>query len=213
MRMLAAAAFALACTGAWAQTNVMYRCTDAQGAVTLQNDVPCPKGSKQVKRVIDAPQSAPANAAPPAPSPAAPSVPAVAAPAAAAPATPSTPVKKPEAAPAPPIVDRQPPPAVFRCVTHQKEQYFSDTDLQPSRCLPLQTVGLDGNPGTGTGAACEMVKDRCERIADSGLCEVWQQRLHNAESKLRFGEPAQAATAREESNRAEKVLRESTCSQ
>ena len=42
---------------------VIYRCTDASGALTVQNDVPCAKGSKQDKRVIEA---APSVATPPA---------------------------------------------------------------------------------------------------------------------------------------------------
>jgi hypothetical protein len=33
-----------------AQSVVIYRCTDASGALTIQNGTPCPKGSKQERR-------------------------------------------------------------------------------------------------------------------------------------------------------------------
>ena len=32
---------------------VIYRCTDASGAVTVQNDQRCPAGSREERRVID----------------------------------------------------------------------------------------------------------------------------------------------------------------
>ena len=37
-----------------AQSVVIYRCTDGKGALTIQNGTPCPKGSKQERRVIEA---------------------------------------------------------------------------------------------------------------------------------------------------------------
>jgi hypothetical protein len=56
-------AFALACASlliiadaAPARAEVViYRCTDASGAVSIQNDIPCPKGSKQPRRVLETP--------------------------------------------------------------------------------------------------------------------------------------------------------------
>ena len=36
------------------QAVVLYRCTDALGVVTLQNDTPCPKGQRQEKRIVEA---------------------------------------------------------------------------------------------------------------------------------------------------------------
>ena len=46
---------------AWAQT-VIYRCTDAKGAVTMQNDKPCAPGMKQEIRNVGALPTAPAPA-------------------------------------------------------------------------------------------------------------------------------------------------------
>ncbi len=39
---------------------VIYRCTNAFGALTVQNGTPCPKGSRQQKQVIEPPTPMPA---------------------------------------------------------------------------------------------------------------------------------------------------------
>ena len=72
---------------------VIYRCTDASGALTLQN-APCPKGMKQEQRTLQGVNTvpmAPANSASPPTTaqtrPAAPTRPATQEPAPAAPAT------------------------------------------------------------------------------------------------------------------------------
>ncbi len=59
-------------TASAAEKVVIYRCTDGKDAVTFQNNVPCPKGSKQERRVIEtaspkARAATPAPAAPPEP--------------------------------------------------------------------------------------------------------------------------------------------------
>lgn len=211
MRLIAFALLALWCCSAWAAQRVvvMYRCTDAQGAVIVQNDVPCPKGSKQVKRVIEAPTPAPVSATPAAPAPVVAPIAPVTTPAPPAAAL-ISPAPKPDAAPTI-VAERPPPPTVYRCLNYKKESYLSDTDIHGPRCVPLQATGLDGNPDTGAGQACEVVRDACERIPDDRLCEAWQQRLRDAEATLRFGRPEKAETVRAEFNRAEKVMRESTC--
>ena len=48
------------------QKDTIYRCTDARGALTIQNGTPCPKGSKQQVQVIEAPTVIPRYVAPPA---------------------------------------------------------------------------------------------------------------------------------------------------
>ena len=60
---------------------VIYRCTDASGALTIQNNTPCPKGSTQQRRVVEA---APVGSLPPVFAPPARST---------APATPSRPAE------------------------------------------------------------------------------------------------------------------------
>ena len=51
---------------ACAQSVVIYRCTDASGALTIQNGTPCPKGSRQQVQTIEAPMVIPRYEAPPA---------------------------------------------------------------------------------------------------------------------------------------------------
>lgn len=214
MRIAFGLLIALCCCDAAAQHRVvMYRCTDAQGAVTLQNDVPCPKGNKQERRVIETPAAAPATAAPvsgatpaaparPSPTPAAAAPPAATAKATPAPAAPAPVPPTPPAA----LV---PPPALYRCANLQREVYFSDTDLQPRRCVPMQAVGLDGNPATGAGTVCEMMRDPCQPIAEKNLCEGWRLRAEEARTAARFGTGEQAANAKAALERSQKVLRES----
>ena len=234
MRAAVCLLLALAASDAWAaQRIVMYRCTDAQGAVMLQNDVPCPKGSKQEKRVVDAPPPPPAAlpppalptltaaesaipATPPAPAPSAtPSTSASSAPASiSSPSTPTTAdpelpanTDAPSIAPA----ERLPPPALYRCETYNKQRYFSETGNREPRCVPLQAVGLDGNPETGAGQACEMVSDTCKRVADESLCKAWQLRLRDAESAAGFGKSELTETSKAELERIGKIMRGSAC--
>src|SRR3546814_7652727 len=45
--LLAALAAATAVQAQQTRTDTIYRCTNALGALTIQNGIPCPKGSKQ----------------------------------------------------------------------------------------------------------------------------------------------------------------------
>lgn len=214
MRWLLSLALLSLAGAAQAQQVTIYRCTDASGALTVQNDVPCPKGSKQDKRVIGA---APTSATPPS------FVTPIAQPASAPPPTaPASPPAMPAAVPAPPATqaapaataaasDRLPPPVLFECRTFDNDRYLSDKGDQPERCAPLQTVDVNGGPGAG--AACQMVTDQCQRIADGALCESWKQRLRQAESQLRFGPNDQRATAQADVERMTRIVRESACGQ
>ncbi|MEG3791210.1 DUF4124 domain-containing protein [Lysobacter sp. CCNWLW3] len=209
MRLLWSLALLALAGAAQAQQVTIYRCTDASGALTVQNDVACPKGSKQEKRVIG---SAPTVATPPAfvtpvarpPQPAPASAPA------AVPQAP-TPAASAQTAPATPVSDRLPPPTLFECRTFDNDRYLSDKGDPPERCAPLATVGVNG--GAGAGAACQMVTDQCQRIADGALCESWRQRLRQAESQLRFGPADQRAGAQADVERMGRIVRESTCGQ
>lgn len=191
-----------------AQETVFYRCTDASGAVTLQNGTPCAKGSKQEKRVIQGvPSGGLPSAAPPAASPApapAPIQPAT------APVAPVRPAPKPTAS----VVadeDRLPPPALFKCRTYDNGRYLSDDGQPPPRCAPVAVTGLDGTNATAAGSACQMVTDQCQRIVDGELCGNWKQRLREAESQLRFGTPAQRDNAQADVERMRRIVSESSC--
>lgn len=84
------------------------------------------------------------------------------------------------------------PPPVSQCVGRDGARYLSETtEATASRCVLLQVTGLDGNPRTGAGMACEVVSDTCTRLAENALCEAWQQRLQEAERRQIPGSGAQ----------------------
>lgn len=183
---------------------VIYRCTDASGALTIQNNTPCPKGSKQQRRVVEAAPvgSPPPVFAPPAP-PTAPSRPADR-------AAPTTSAKIESANI--PDAERLPPPALYECRTYDNGRYLSDDGRPPQRCAPLRVTGLGGGADhAGATAACQMVDDQCQRIPDGALCANWKQRLREAESQLRFGVVEQRGKAQAEVDRMQRIVAESTC--
>jgi len=182
---------------------VIYRCTDAFGALTVQNDVPCPKGSRQKKQVIQAPPPMPAyrppaRASAPAPPPAA-----LAPPAAVQPTAPW--------APAIADADRLPPPALFQCNTYDNDSYLSENPSPAPRCVRLQTTDMAGTADDNVGVACQMVTDQCQRIADGAACAAWKQRLRELEAGWKFARAGDADAAKAEYERAQKIVRDSTC--
>ncbi|MEQ1511957.1 MAG: hypothetical protein ABL934_04670 [Lysobacteraceae bacterium] len=178
-----------------AQDNVtIYRCVDASGAVTLQNDVPCPKGSQQTVRKIGVLPTIPA---PPAP---------VVKPPAAAPAPQSTPPAPPPA----PAVARIAPPALFQCRTWDERDYLGDTAEPPATCAPVQSVGIDGSTELGAGTTCEMRQDACVAIPAEQLCASWKKRVDEAEFRWKVG-GGRNDERKAEFDRLSKVYRESTC--
>ena len=193
---------AIAAPAASAQGNVViYRCTDSFGALTVQNDVPCPKGSHQDKRVIDVPPPMPAYVPPPV----APAV--VAAPDASAP-----PVVDTAADAAIADAERLPPPTLFRCNTFDNDSYLSEVAEPAPRCVRLQTVGLDGSTDSNGGSvACQMVTDQCERVPDGAACDAWKQRLRETEATWKFARADDSDASQGEYERVRKIVRESTC--
>jgi hypothetical protein len=192
---------------------VFYRCTDASGALTLQN-MPCPKGHKQEKKVMQSVSTVPmGDTAPARPAPSSSSPPA-SVPSAATPVVPSaqTPADSVADSGAEPAADKRlPPPVLFQCTTYDKDTYITE-DVEPqSRCVPLRTVGLDGNPQTGAGEACEMMRDQCARVADGALCEAWKKRVGETEVAWRFARPGNEAKNKAEFERTQKIWRESAC--
>ena len=210
----------LSTTDAAADEVVFYRCTDASGALTLQN-MPCPKGDKQEKKLMQSVNTVPMGAASTAPVPTATPAavtttpPDVYTPAAAT----SLPTADPRiltSGPAPeptPIADadRLPPPVLFQCLTYDKDSYITEDEVPQSRCVPLRTVGLDGNPQGGAGEACEMMRDTCARVADGALCEAWKKRLGQTEVAWRFARAGNERRNKEEFERTRKIWNQSTC--
>ena len=203
------------------QSVVIYRCTDARGVVTLQNDVACPKGTQQEKRVVETS----ANAAPfPVPLPSPPST-MPAATTVAAPAVPSqsattanngqpsfTPVL-PLPTPQKPPAERLPPPPLYQCNTAERDSYLSDTADPKPRCVRMDTVGIDGTQQLGAGDACSMVYDQCQRVPDGAACAAWRKRVNEAQSAWTFGRADSIAALKAEYERIARVVAETTCNQ
>lgn len=218
MRWLGVGALALllsawAMAPATAQQVVMYRCTDARGVVTLQNDVACPEGSQQEKRLVDTGATA-------APFPVVPDVPARA-------PAPTAPVAKPADAdpdagfapvlPLPdatkPPAERLPPPPLYQCNTVENDSYLSDTPDPKPRCVRIGTVGIDGSQQLGAGAACSMVYDQCQRVPDNAACPAWRKRVNEAQAAWTYARADMATQAKADYERIARVVAETTCNQ
>lgn len=191
---------------AQADSTVIYRCTDASGALTVQNGTPCPKGSKQDKRTIAAPVVMPAYAPPP-PPPVAP------APAPAAPPTEPVAPPRPDV-PTPATIaaaDRLPPPPIYQCSTFENTTYLSE-DFEPKpRCVRATVTGVDGDPNSGAGEACEMKYDLCARVPDAGACDGWKQRQREVESTWRYAPGGNKRALQDEFARISRILSDTTC--
>ena len=175
---------------------VIYRCTDAAGAVTFRNDRPCSKGSQQKREVLDTPAPAPAYRPPP-PDPV---------------VAPPPPVEAPPPAPSKIAdADRLPPPALYQCNTYDNDSYLSEDPTPAPRCVRLQTTNLQGAVDDSAGVACQMVTDQCQRIADGAACDAWKRRLRETDAALTFGTAADADTHRADFERVQAIVRDSTC--
>ena len=204
------------------QAVVLYRCTDARGVVTLQNDTPCPKGQRQEKRVVEAA----ATAAPfpvPLPSPPAEIVQMPAAPSrpqadqaipsnavdTLAPVSPVLPLPAAQTRPG----ERLPPPPLYQCNTVENDSYLSDTPDPKPRCVRVETVGIDGSQQLGAGQACTMVYDQCQRIPDGAACPAWRKRVNEAQAAWTFARADSADALKAEYDRIARVVAETTCNQ
>lgn len=194
---------------------VFYRCVDAAGALTVQN-MPCPKGTQQQsKKVMQAVETAPPmhTAPPPAALPPSAPTPVPAATAAPAEATPAAkPGKEEKVAVIEKSAEPQPLPPLYQCQTPGGDAYLSEEEEPPSRCMSMRVTGLDGNPRTGAGEACEVVRDRCNVVADTQTCAIWKQRVQEAESHWRFATPQHVEALQREYERLYDLLMASKCS-
>ena len=186
---------------------VIYRCTDAFGALTVQNDVACPKGSKQQKHVIQPPPPMPAYHPVAVPK-------ARAAPVSAAEVANTAPVATmPTATTASQIADadRLPPPSLYQCNTYDNDSYLSESASPAPRCVRLQTTDLQGGDDSSGGVACQMVTDQCQRIADGAACAAWTKRLHETEAAWKFATSDDADANKASFERVQAIVRDSTC--
>ncbi|MDR6991923.1 DUF4124 domain-containing protein [Luteimonas sp. 3794] len=191
---------ALASGGSAAVTTVIYRCTDAAGAVTFQNGTACPAGHTQQRRVVEMATPMPAFVSPPAPSVAPPQVPLIS--------------RLPAAealAPREEDAQRQPPPALFACRVFDNSSYWREDDSPPLRCRPMRTVGIGGLPGLEAGQACEQVADVCEAVPVDALCSAWETRVREAEFRWRYAQTREQPPLRLEYEQLFSTWRDSSC--
>lgn len=99
---------------------VIYRCTDAQGRLTLR-DSPCDRGERQETRSMARPKDAPPRPASPPPA--------------------RDPMTVAAAAPPPQIIVVQPPRPLYECVTPDNERYVSDSPEGNPRQVPAWALG------------------------------------------------------------------------
>jgi hypothetical protein len=188
------------------RTDTIYRCTDARGALTIQNGTPCPKGSKQQVQTVEAPMVIPRYEAPPAIVTQVPEPPPAPAPAPAEP-------ERPQAPPPVRLADAQrlPPPPLYQCSTWDNDRYLSEDPEPKPRCVALQTTGLSGDPNRAGGQACEMKYDLCARVPDGAACEGWKQRQREIESTWRYAPGNDKPRLQDEFARVTKILNDTTC--
>lgn len=163
---LAIACLLLAVNGLPARTAVaeeltIYRCTDAQGRLSVR-DTPCLKGATQQQaQTLQRPRDPPAPPASPAPSVA--------------------------PAPAPvvhtQVIYRTPPRPMYECITGEGERYTSDNDEGNPRWVPLWAQGyvaVAGAHGAGRGGhgytgaivpyGSTWVRDSCHVLPQQEVC-------------------------------------------
>lgn len=171
MRGLILLGLGLLAASAHAGDTVIYRCTGSDGGVALQS-MPCPAGSRSEVRRLSADYAPPVLNLP-APTP--------------VPAASPTPVAAPEPAPAPAAPALRaflPLPALHHCQPRSGAAYYTDRLEDTVRCLPMRVTGLDGNPATGAGEACEVQRDRCQGVPEADACSAWGEYL--SQSRERF---------------------------
>jgi hypothetical protein len=158
--------------------DTIYRCTDADGTVTLQNTQPCASGQRQDTIAVDVPPPFPAFVPPPV-----------------AHARPLQvhPVTRVDDgagdghdAAADSASEPAPPPPLFQCRRWDGEHYTTEDDTPATRCRPLNTVGIGGLPELGAGQACEQVVDVCEPVPGDVLCRAWSTRVQEAEFRWKM---------------------------
>ncbi len=192
VRFARSSLFILLCAGtAYAAEPVtVYRCTNAKGAVSLQDD-PCPQGSVQTTRQMQRPVDAPAK-------------PTVARPtAAAAPTLPPEPPARPDFAPVP-------PPPLYRCTSYDGISRDSEVYDPNPRCEPLALYYPDARYLTPEQAGlCRWVRDSCVRLSDDDACDRFKQKKQEAASAAMHAFSDTAAYRKSEVERLTQIIDES----
>ncbi|MET3008377.1 hypothetical protein ABXT00_03250 [Stenotrophomonas koreensis] len=189
---------------AGAGETVIYRCTAADGSVALQS-MPCPAGSRSEVRRLSADYAPPALSLPPSPLPEPAPTPSPATPEhTAAPAASSTASGR-----AKPL----PLPVLHHCQPRSGTAYYTDRLEETVRCVPLRVTGLDGNPATAAGQACEVQRDRCQSVAEADACHAWGLYLKQSQERFASAPSRSSSKADTQSAQIAALLAGSHCSQ
>lgn len=201
-----------------AQEGIVFRCTDADGDVTVQ-DGPCPSGSAQIiQRRGASATSTTSTALGDAPSPGTGVLDSRLLPAPGADASgagagllDSDLLRAQAQARASGAPARPPLPEIYRCTTREGAQYLHEREPAPPACADLSISGLGGSVAPDNAASCEVVRDACDALAEDLRCGAWQQRLRDARGRERFALPENQVEAGNERARIESVLTASDC--
>ena len=189
---------------AGAGETVIYRCTAADGSVALQS-MPCPAGSRSEVRRLSADYAPPALSLPPSPLPEPAPTPSPATPEhTAAPAASSTASGR-----AKPL----PLPVLHHCQPRSGTAYYTDRLEETVRCVPMRVTGLDGNPATAAGQACEVQRDRCQSVPEADACHAWGLYLKQSQQRFASAPSRSSSQADTQSAQIAALLAGSHCSQ
>ena len=203
MRAVSLALAGLLWTGsAGAGETVIYRCTAGDGAVALQS-MPCPAGSRSEVRRLSADYAPPALSLPPA----APAQPATTPSTASAPETPAA--SSTASGRAKPLHL----PVLHHCQPRSGTAYYTDRLEETVRCVPLRVTGLDGNPATAAGQACEVQRDRCQSVPEADACHAWGLYLKQSQQRFASAPSRSSSKADTQSAQIAALLAGSHCSQ
>ena len=180
----------------------IYRCTDATGALLIQNDQPCPEGHRQQTQVIDVPPPLPAHVPREVVMPEVAAAEAAAAEAVVFAALPATVA----------VEARTAPPALFECTTWENNKFLTEEETPAERCAPIRVVGLDGR-NQPRRAACQTTHDQCAAIPEAQLCDAWQRRVDEAEFRWKFARVPAGSPQHIEYARLAATLANSTCAE
>lgn len=205
MRAVSLALAGLLWTGsAGAGETVIYRCTAADGSIALQS-MPCPAGSRSEVRRLSADYAPPALSLPPSPLPEPAPTPSPATPEhTAAPAASSTASGR-----AKPL----PLPVLHHCQPRSGTAYYTDRLEETVRCVPMRVTGLDGNPATAAGQACEVQRDRCQSVPEADACHAWGLYLKQSQERFASAPSRSSSQADTQSAQIAALLAGSHCSQ
>ncbi len=190
--------------------STIYRCTAASGEVTIQNGTPCPAGSRQEIRQVDALPTRPPPQATGGPGVV--EEPVYRPPPLADFVLAAGPQDEPITGPPRPDMptpariadaDRLPPPPIYRCETWDNDSYVSEDPEPKPRCVRLDTGGV--------GQACEKKYDICGRIGDRDACAGWKRRQREIESSWRHARGPDKPGLQEEFARVTTILTDSSC--